>query len=54
MKKFNLVYNVLIGGVSIGLTRNLVEAQDWVRDSTYTGSKVIKAFPDHAMTPAYG
>ena len=37
------IYNVLIGGCSIGLTFKLAEAQDWVRSSMFEGTKEIRA-----------
>lgn len=36
-----VIYNVLIGGTSIGLTFKLAEAQQWLKESMYTGSKKI-------------
>lgn len=36
-----MVYNVLIGGYSIGLTFKLDEAQSWVRESMFNGTKQI-------------
>lgn len=40
------IFNVLIGGVSIGLTRSYREAQDWVRFSMYQGTKEIIRIPE--------
>jgi hypothetical protein len=39
MQKY--IYNVVIGGTSVGLTFNHAEASRWVKDSKFIGSKQI-------------
>jgi hypothetical protein len=36
-----VIYNVLIGGVSVGMTFNKSEAMSWVAQSMYQGKKEI-------------
>lgn len=38
-----LIYNVMIAGVSIGMTFNRLEAEDWKRSSMYSGDKRVVA-----------
>jgi hypothetical protein len=35
------MYNVLIGGFSIGLTASMIEAENWIASSGFGGKKVI-------------
>lgn len=39
------VYNVLIGGFSIGLTFNRTEALSWMQQSMYQGRKEVLTIP---------
>lgn len=43
MNKAQVVYNVLIGGMSIGMTFNKSEAVSWMTSSRYQGDKKIVA-----------
>lgn len=36
-----VIYNVFIGGYSVGMTFKLTEAQSWVKASTFPGEKKI-------------
>ena len=52
MEKQKYVFNVLIGGVSIGLTFNRNEAANWIAQSMYKGSKEIIAVPYRIERPS--
>lgn len=41
----SIVYNVLIGGTSVGLTFDKREALNWLARSSFQGSKVIVPVP---------
>lgn len=41
--KPNVIYNVLIGGYSIGMTFSLPKAMTWLHKSMYKGNKVVRA-----------
>lgn len=40
-----IIYDVVIGGVSVGMTFYKPEAQAWIAASTYNGSKFIFEVP---------
>lgn len=45
MKTQKVIFNVLIGGVSVGMTFNRNEAASWVSQSMYQGRKEIVSVP---------
>ena len=38
-----VIYNAVIGGVSIGLTFSKQRAETWIRQSMYKGKKEVRA-----------
>jgi hypothetical protein len=38
-----MIYNVIIGGFSVGLTKHYDEAKSWLQHSSYPGMKYIEA-----------
>lgn len=52
------IYNVLVCGVSIGMTFSLLRAEEWLRDSMSRGEKEIRAVRyqaphDSSVVPIY-